>query len=86
VYGTGSARRLIATADALRAATLVVVGWLLRISPYSLALLILSSVVTLALSLWAMVRPSEKINYRLFKVASVHMLVSMVLITWGALV
>ena len=86
VYGTGSARRLIATADGLRAATLVVVGWLLRISPYSLALLTLFSVATLVLSLWAMVRPSEKTNYRLFKFASVHMLVSMVLITWGALV
>jgi len=85
VYGFNSARQLIAKADALRAATLVAVGWLLDISPYSLALLTLSGVVTLALSLVAMVRPSGKINYQLFKFASVHMLVSMVLITWGAL-
>ncbi|MCP4539516.1 MAG: UbiA family prenyltransferase [Chloroflexi bacterium] len=85
VYGFDSARRLIAKADGLRAATLIAVGWLLDISPYSLALLTMSGVVTLALSLAAMVRPSEKINYRLFKFASVHMLVSMVLITWGAL-
>ncbi len=85
VYGFDSARRLIAQADGLRAATLVAVGWLLGISPYSLALLTLSGGVTLVLSLMAMVRPSEKVNYRLFKFASVHMLVSMVLITWGAL-
>jgi len=85
VYGFDSARQLIAKADGLRAATLVAVGWLLDISPYSLALLTLSGVVTLALSLVAMVRPSEKINHQLFKFASVHMLASMVLITWGAL-
>ena len=51
-----------------------------------LALPALSGVITLSLSLWALVRPSEKVNHWLFKFASVHMLGSMVLITWGALV
>lgn len=86
VYGFDSARRLIAITDGLRAVTLVAAGRLLNICPYSLALLGLSGVVTLGLSLWAAVRPSEKINYRLFKFASVHMLGSMVLITLGAMV
>ena len=86
VYGAESAHLLVAGADGLRAVTLVAIGWLLDICPYSLALLALSGVVTLMLSLWAMVRPSEKINHRLFKFASVHMLVSMVLITLGAMV
>ncbi|OQY16583.1 MAG: hypothetical protein DRJ03_31490 [Chloroflexi bacterium] len=86
VYGFDSARRFIAWADGLRAVVLVAAGWLLDICPYSLALLALSGVITLALSLWAVVRPSEKINHRLFKFASVHMLGSMVLITLGALV
>jgi len=86
VYGFDSARRLIAGADGLRAVTLVAIGWLLDICPYSLALLALFGVVTLGLSLRAAVRPSEKTNHRLFKFASVHMLVSMVLITLGAMV
>ena len=85
VYGFDSARRLVAVTDGLRAVTLVAAGWLLDICPYSLALLGLSGVITLGLSLWAGVRPSEKINYRLFKLASVHMLGSMVLITLGAM-
>jgi protoheme IX farnesyltransferase len=85
VYGFDSARRLVAIADGLRAVALVAAGWLLDICPYSLALLGLSGVGTLGLSLWAAARPSEKVNYRLFKLASVHMLVSMVLITLGAI-
>jgi protoheme IX farnesyltransferase len=85
VYGFDSARRLVAVTDGLRAVTLVAAGWLLDICPYSLALLGLSGVITLGLSLWAAVRPSEKINYRLFKLASAHMLGSMVLITLGAM-
>ena len=86
VYGADSARRLIARADGLRAVTLVAVGWLLDICPYSLTLLALSGVVTLALSVGAARHPSEKRNHRLFKFASVHMLISMVLITLGAMV
>jgi protoheme IX farnesyltransferase len=85
VYGADSARRLVAVADGMRSVTLIAAGWLLDICPYSLALLGLSGVGTLGLSLWAAARPSETINYRLFKLASVHMLVSMVLITLGAM-
>ena len=85
VYGFGSARRFMALANAVRGIALVAAGYLLNICPYSLALLALSGVITLALSLWAVLRPSDKINHRLFKFASIHMLGSMVLITWGAL-
>jgi protoheme IX farnesyltransferase len=86
VYGFDSARWFVAGTNGLRAVTLVAAGWLLDICPYSLALLGFSGVVTLGLSLLAVVRPSEKTNYRLFKFSSVHMLGSMVLITLGALV
>jgi protoheme IX farnesyltransferase len=86
VYGFDSARRFMARANGVRGIALVAAGWLLSICPYSLALLALSGVITLSLSLWAVVRPSEKVNHWLFKFASVHMLGSMVLITWGALV
>ena len=86
VYGANSARRFMARANGLRGITLVAAGWLLNICGYSLALLALSGLITLTLSLWAIIRPSEKINHWLFKFASVHMLGSMILITWGALV
>jgi protoheme IX farnesyltransferase len=86
VHGFDSARRFIAVANAVRILALVWAGWLLRICPYSLALLGLSGTVMLGLSLWSMWRPSKKLNGLLFKFASVHMLGSMVLITLGALI
>ena len=86
VYGFDSARRFMACANGVRGIALVAAGWLLDICPYSLALLALSGVITLTLSLWTVIRPSEKVNHLLFKFASVHMLGSMVLITWGTLV
>ncbi len=85
-YGVDSARRFIARTNGLRGITLVAAGWMLQICPYSLMLLAFSGLVTLGLSLWAIVHPSERINHRLFKFASIHMLVSMILLTWGALV
>ena len=85
VYGFDSTRQFIAVSNALRALSLVVAGWWLNICPWSLGLLVLSGVVTVSLSVWAVLRPSEALNLRLFKFASVHMLGSMVLLTLGAL-
>lgn len=86
VRGSHSARRFIALSNAIRLMTLSAAGWMLSICPYSLALLISSGMVMLGLSLWATIRPSERLNYGLFKFASVHMFGSMMLITLGALV
>jgi protoheme IX farnesyltransferase len=85
VYGFDSTRQFIAVSNALRALSLVAAGWWLSICPWSLGLLALSGVVTVSLSLWAVLQPSEELNLRLFKFASVHMLGSMVLLTLGAL-
>jgi protoheme IX farnesyltransferase len=85
VYGFDSTRQFIAVSNALRALSLVAAGWWLNICPWSLGLLALSGVVTVSLSVWAVLRPSEALNLRLFKFASVHMLGSMVLLTLGAL-
>lgn len=86
VYGFDAARRFIAFSNGLRVGTLVAAGRLLRICPYSLGLLGVSGGVMLGLSVWAMVRPSARLNHALFKFASVHMLGSMVLLTLGAMV
>ncbi len=85
VYGFDSARQFIAVSNALRALSLVAAGWWLSICPWSLGLLVLSGVITVSLSVRAVLRPSEELNLRLFKFASVHMLGSMVLLTLGAL-
>ena len=91
VHGFDSARRFIALANGLRIGALIAAGWLLPICqgdcvhPYSLGLLGVSGTAMLGLSLWAAWRPSARLNYALFKVASVHMLGSMVLLTLGAL-
>lgn len=84
VYNFDSARRFIAFANALRAAALVLVGSLLTICPYSLALLALSGIGTIGLSIQATINPSEKLNFRLFKFASLHMLGSMFLLALGS--
>ena len=86
VHGFDSARRFIAAANGLRLVALVGAGWLLRVGPYSLALLGLSGTAMLALSLRAVCRPSQALNDLLFKFASIHMLGSMVLLTLGAMI
>jgi protoheme IX farnesyltransferase len=85
VYGPDSARRFVAAANGLLAACLPAAGWMLGICPCILALLAVSGVAVLCLSLAAMVRPSQRTNLLLFKVASLHMLGSMALITLGAM-
>jgi protoheme IX farnesyltransferase len=85
VYGFDSARRFIALTNALWVVALVVAGCMLRMSPYSLGLLSLSGLTMLAFSLYAVWRPSPRLNYTLFKAASIYMLGSMILITVGVL-
>jgi protoheme IX farnesyltransferase len=85
-YGFDSARRFMAWANAVRILALGSAGWLLRICPYSLGLLGFSGSVMLGLSIWSIWRPSVRLNHGLFKFASVHMLGSMVLMAWGAMV
>lgn len=85
VRGFRSARQFIAGANALCLVALVWSGWLLRICPFSLALLGLSGTVMLGLSIRSIGKPTARLNDVLFRAASVHMLGSMILITLGAL-
>jgi len=84
-YGFSAARRAMALANGLRALCLVAAGWLLAICPWSLSLLSFSGLLTVGVSVIAARRPSERLNFILFKFASIHMLGSMVLLTLGAL-
>jgi protoheme IX farnesyltransferase len=84
VHGFDSARRFIALANALWIVALIGAGSLLRVSAYSLGLLGLSGTAMLGVSVYAVLRPSTRMNCVLFKAASVQMLGSMILIALGA--
>jgi protoheme IX farnesyltransferase len=85
VYGATATRRLIAGCNLLTVGALMtagvllnlVMGWLVVASGVSLAFLVLT-----ALSL---LRPTSRMNFLLFKTASVYMLVMCTLTTLGAL-
>lgn len=82
-YGIDVACRFVALSDVLRLAILLIAGSLLGLGTYALFLVGLSSAVMAGLSLWRAHTPSARLNHVLFKAASVHMLGSMVLLTFG---
>ncbi len=84
-YGVTSARRFIAFANGLCGIALVIVGILLHLPHGILATLLLLGLTALAYSLWATKHPSQETDFRMFKLASAYMLISMSLLAWGAL-
>ncbi|MGB9594300.1 MAG: UbiA family prenyltransferase, partial [Anaerolineae bacterium] len=86
VYGLRATYRLIAVATMLNVAVLQVAGVLLSLSPAVLIVLGAFGAALLALALVAWTRPSDRHSWRLFKFASVYMLVSFALLTLGAIV
>lgn len=86
VYGANTTRRVVAGAALLDVGVLVAAGWLLNIHPVAMATLGLLGGALFGLGLAAMVRPSEALNWRLFKFASLYMLGAFVCLTIGAVV
>ncbi|MBC7257696.1 MAG: protoheme IX farnesyltransferase [Chloroflexi bacterium] len=84
VYGLHATYRLIAGATMLNVAVLQLAGFLLRLGPAVLAALGAFGAALLALALMAWARPSDGNTWRLFKFASVYMLVSFAALTLGA--
>jgi len=85
VYGELPARRFIAIANLLNAGVLVACGLLLEISLPALALLAASALAMVALAVLGLVRPTERLTWVLFKAASIYMLLSFLLITFGVI-
>lgn len=85
VYGLRATYRLVAGATMLNAVVLQLAGLLLSLSPAVLATLGVCSGALLALALAAWARPSDANTWRLFKFASVYMLLSFALLTLGAI-
>lgn len=86
VYGPTATRRVVAAATILAAAVLTVAGVLEHIAPVALVALIVIGVAVSALGLAALIRPSEKRNWLLFKAASAYMLGAFACLTLGAVI
>ena len=85
VYGIRATRLFIALANLVNAVVLTSAGLLLRVHHTSLLLLLGASIGMVVLSVLQLVNPTERLNWILFKVASIYMLSSSLLLTLGSL-
>jgi protoheme IX farnesyltransferase len=83
VYGPAATRRVIALATLLDAAVLGTAGWLLGIHPVTLGVLVALGAGLTGLSIVVLIRPTERLNWVLFKFASLYMLGAFVCLTIG---
>jgi protoheme IX farnesyltransferase len=79
-YGFDTTRLVVALSSLLAAAAIGMASFGIGMTIGYLRILIVLSAGLLALALTTMLRPSEKVNFGLFKYASVYMLSSMLLI------
>jgi protoheme IX farnesyltransferase len=79
-YGFEATRAIIALSAIIAAACMGVAGVMIGVQAGFMRLMIVLSTGLLLLSLATIFRPSERVNYSLFKYASVYMLASMVLL------
>ncbi len=80
-YGETVTRWIIAISSVLAAVVIGGIGWQLGVAWGYLRLLAILSFGLLALAILSLVRPSEKVNFSLFKYASLYMMSAMLLIS-----
>lgn len=83
VYGPTATRRVIAIATLLDVAVLMAAGWLLRIHPAAIGALAILGIGLTGLSGAVLIWPTERLNWALFKFASLYMLGAFVCLTVG---
>ncbi len=83
VYGPNATRRIIALATLLDVAVLGAAGWLLGIHPVALGVLMALGAGLTGLSVAVLIRPTKRLNWVLFKFASLYMLGAFVCLTLG---
>lgn len=86
VYGPRATRLFIAGANLLNALVLAACAFLLQVHPVTLVLLLGMSLGMFGFSTLQLVAPTEQRNWLLFKIASLYMLTSSLLLTVGSLV
>ncbi|MFC2064651.1 heme o synthase [Chloroflexota bacterium] len=80
-YGFGATRITIAVSSILAAISIGAAGWLIGVDWGFLRLLSILALVLISLAIISVFRPSDRINYGLFKYASVYMLAAMILLS-----
>ncbi|MFM8320509.1 MAG: heme o synthase [Chloroflexota bacterium] len=85
VYGFSATRVIIAVSSVLAAAAMSAAALEIGMAWGYLRLLAVLSAGLLALAVYSLVRPSEKLNFGLFKYASLYMLSAMMLLILGAI-
>jgi len=85
VFGADASRRFVAVATILAAAVLTTAGVLERIAPVTLIGLVVLGAGVSALGFAALVSPSDRRNWLLFKAASAYMLGAFTCLTLGAI-
>jgi protoheme IX farnesyltransferase len=80
-YGLETTRAVIALSSIIAAASIGVAGVMIGVQAGSLRLMTVLSVGLLLLSFATIFRPSEQVNFSLFKYASLYMLASMILLS-----
>ena len=79
-YNFGFTRTVIAVSSVIASLAMGIAGWGIGMTGGYLRVLIVLSLGLLMLAITTLLRPSERVNFGLFKYASVYMLSSMVLI------
>jgi heme o synthase len=80
-YGFETTRAIIALSAIIAAASIAVAGVMIGVQAGALRLMAVLSSGLLLLSFASVLRPSERVNFSLFKYASVYMLASMILLS-----
>ena len=80
VYGFRVARAAIAISSVLAASAMIVAAWGVGVTAGRLSVMLVLSVALLILALTSVLRPSQQLNFGLFKFASIYMLISMMII------
>jgi protoheme IX farnesyltransferase len=80
IYSFNITRTIIAVSSVLAALSMGIAGWGIGMTVGYLRILLVLSSGLLTLAIATMMRPSEQVNFGLFKYASLYMLSSMILI------
>jgi len=80
VYGFRAARTAIALSSVLAASAMLLAAWGVGVTAGGLSVMLVFSAALLILALTSVLRPSQKLNFSLFKFASIYMLISMLII------
>ena len=84
-YGFKNSRYIIAASTIISAITFSLGAFSLGITWGFIRVLIILAFIATVFAVWGMLYPSEKMNFRLFKIASINMILAMTIIILGSI-